>query len=115
MNSNKTKGDRAEREAAELLQNLTGYQIRRALGAGRTNESGGDVGDLEGIPGHSVQIANWKNTASAAIKKPPEAEQQRKNANKPFAATLVRFRGGTYRGVLTPEQWAKYIKLIFNP
>jgi hypothetical protein len=27
---------------------------------------------------------------------------------------LVRFRGGTWRVVLTPEQWAAYVRLILR-
>jgi len=32
----------------------------------------------------------------------------------PFAATLVRFRGGIWRVVLTPEQWAAYVQLLLR-
>jgi hypothetical protein len=38
--------------------------------------------------------------------KPLAAEAQRQNAGATFAATLVRLRGGVWRVVLTPEQWA---------
>jgi hypothetical protein len=55
-------------------------------------------------------VADWKDTAAAARVKPPEAEQQRSNANATHAATLVRFRGGSWRVVLTLEQWARYLK-----
>ena len=104
-NPQKRKGDAAEREAAELLTELLNTPIRRKLGAGRQD----DTGDLDGVPDHIVQVASWKDTAAAARIKPPEAEQQRINANATHAATLVRFRGGTWRVVLTLEQWARYI------
>jgi hypothetical protein len=42
--------------------------------------------------------------------KPPEAEQQRLHAQADHAATLVRFRGGTWRVVLTLEQWTRYVQ-----
>lgn len=106
MNPQKAKGDRAEREAAEILTDLLGVPIRRKLGAGRQD----DTGDLDGVPDHIVQVADWKDTAAAARIKPPEAEQQRIHANATHAATLVRFRGGTWRIVLTLEQWARYIQ-----
>lgn len=109
-NPAKAKGDAAEREAAALLTELTGYPVRRKLGAGRQD----DTGDLDGIPGHAVQVANWADTAAAARIKPQGAEQQAANAGVPYAATLVRFRGGTWRVVLTPEQWARYLAAI-NP
>ena len=104
-NSQKAKGDRAELEAAELLTELLGTTVRRKLGAGRQD----DTGDLDGVPDHIVQVANWADTAAAARVKPKEAEDQRENAGVEYAATLVRFRGGKWRVVLTPEQWAKYL------
>lgn len=105
-NPQKRKGDSAEREAADLLSSLLGIPVRRKLGAGRQD----DTGDLDGIPDHIVQVANWRDTAAAARIKPPEAEQQRINANTTHAATLVRFRGGTWRVVLTLEQWSRYLE-----
>lgn len=110
-NPHKAKGDAAEREAAALLSTLLGLPVRRRLGAGRTNAAGGDVGDLEGIPGHVIQVASWKDVSAAALIKPQEAEQQRHNANQPHAATMVRFRGGRWRIVLTPEQWTRLAQL----
>lgn len=110
-NSKKNKGDRAELEAAELLAKLLGVPVRRKLGAGRQD----DTGDLDGVPGHVVQVANWADTAAAARIKPAEAEQQRYNANATHAATLVRFRGGTWRVVLSLEQWARYLALLPAP
>jgi len=105
-NPQKAKGDRAELEAAAILTDLLGVPVRRKLGAGRID----DTGDLDGVPGHVVQVASWADTAAAARVKPKEAEQQRINAQATHAATLVRFRGGTWRVVLTLEQWSRYIK-----
>ena len=104
-NSTKAKGDRAELEAAELLTSILGIPVRRKLGAGRID----DTGDLDGVPNHAIQVANWADTAAAARIKPPQAEQQAINANLPLSATLIRFRGGTWRVVLTVEQWASYL------
>ena len=104
----KAKGDRAELEAAELLTQLLGVPVRRRLGAGRQD----DTGDLDGVPAHVIQVANWADTAAAARIKPREAEQQRLNANATHAATLVRFRGRQWRVVLTLEQWARYLEAI---
>ena len=103
-NSNKQKGDKAEREAATLLSDLIGLPCRRKLGAGRQD----DTGDIDGVPNTTIQVANWKDTSQAAIQKPKGAEQQRINAGERFAMTLVRFKGGTFRVVLTPEQWLAY-------
>ena len=54
MNSNKIKGDKAEREAAALLSELLGIRVERRFGAGQKL----DTGDLEGIPNTVVQVAN---------------------------------------------------------
>jgi len=108
VNPQKAKGDRAELEAAAHLMQVLGLPVRRKLGAGRQD----DTGDLDGIPGHVVQVASWADTAAAARIKPPEAEQQRINAQADHAATMVRFRGGTWRIVLTVEQWARYLRCL---
>lgn len=104
-NASKRRGDRAEREAAELLTLLLGTPIRRKLGAGRRD----DVGDLDGLADVVLQVADWKDAGRAAREKPLGAEQQRLNAGAAHAATLVRFRGGCWRVVLTPEQWARMV------
>ncbi|MCP9914569.1 hypothetical protein KBZ07_14415 [Cyanobium sp. BA20m-14] len=104
-NAQKGRGDRAEREAAELLSLLLGLPIRRKLGAGRLD----DQGDLDGLSGFALQVADWKDVARAAREKPAAAERQRHHAAAPHSATLVRFRGGLWRVVLTPEQWARLV------
>ena len=104
-NAQKGRGDRAEREAAELLSLLLGLPIRRKLGAGRLD----DQGDLDGLSGFALQVADLKDVARAAREKPAAAERQRHHAAAPHAATLVRFRGGLWRVVLTPEQWARLV------
>lgn len=104
-NPSKSRGDRAEREAAELLTLLLGLPIRRKLGAGRLD----DQGDLDGLDGFALQVADWADVGRAMREKPLGAERQRCNAQLPHAATLVRFRGGTWRLVLTPEQWARLV------
>lgn len=107
-NPQKRKGDRAELEAAELLTQLLSTPVRRKLGAGRSD----DTGDLDGVPDHAIQVASWADTAAAARLKPRGAEQQRRNAGARHAATLIRFRGGQWRVVLTLEQWARYLEDI---
>ena len=109
MNSKKNKGDRAEREAAELLSKATGYEVRRQLGAGRTNSAGGDVGDLDGIPDTIVQVADWTDKSAACLEKPREAEMQRWNAKAKYAASMIRWRGGQWRMVMTVDQFARLI------
>ena len=101
MNPQKNKGDRAEREACIYLTAATGHIVERRFGAGMEN----DKGDLVGIPNFCVQVADWQNKSAACLIKPREVEQQRKNAGVDFVASMVRFRGGEWRVVLTPEQF----------
>ena len=101
MNPNKRKGDKAEREAAELLTEVTCFECQRNLSAGIP----GDVGDIHGVPNCVIQVADWKNKSQACLVKPREVETQRQNADVKFAASMVRFRGGEMRVVLTPEQF----------
>jgi hypothetical protein len=102
----KRKGDAGEREAALLIHDLLGVPARRKLGAGRQD----DQGDLDGIPDTTIQVVSRGTDVVnvAMVRKPLEVEQQARNAGTTFAATFVRIRGGTWRVVLTPEQFATY-------
>ena len=102
----KAKGDRAERELAELLTVETGYEVRRALGAGRLD----DQGDMEGLKFTVVQCANYADTSRACLQKPRDAEMQRWNAKEKFAVSMVRWRGGHWRAVMTIQQFWKILK-----
>lgn len=101
-NSSKRKGDKAELEVQGILRDLLGVPARRALGAGRRD----DVGDIHGVPDTCVSVTNRKDVAAAVRAKPVECEMQRERRGCEFAATFVRLRGGEYRVVMTPEQWA---------
>ena len=104
--ASKRKGDRGEIEVANLIRDELGYPARRKLGAGRLD----DVGDIDGVPRHVIQVANWADVQRAAREKPIAAETQRAIAGEPFVATFVRFRGSTWRVVLTPTQWADLVR-----
>lgn len=100
----KRKGDKAELEVQGLLRDLLGEPARRLLGAGRRD----DMGDIEGVRDTCISVMNWtgRDLAHGLRVKPLECEEQRERAGCMFAATFVRLRGGEYRIVLTPEQWA---------
>jgi hypothetical protein len=109
--SAKRKGDRAELEAAALLAGLVGRDVRRLLGAGRSE----DVGDLTGVPRWVVQVAWWpKATLTAVRNKPIDAEQQARNSGMPHAVAMIRLVGGQYRMVMTPEGWARMVTELEN-
>lgn len=102
----KTKGDRAEREVAQLIADLTGYPARRKLGAGRND----DMGDIDGVPDTCIQVANYTDLTRALREKVPACVTQQDRMGATFGATFLRRRGGAYVVVLTPEQWATYVR-----
>ena len=57
-----------------------------------------------------MQVANRKDVAAAVRAKLLECEEQRRRDGAFFSATFLRLRGGEYRVVLTPEQWAAYVR-----
>lgn len=104
-NPSKRKGDKAELEVQGILRELLGVPARRKLGAGRSD----DMGDMDGVPLTVISVANWpSDTLRAVREKPLECEAQRRRAAEPFCATFVRLKGGEYRVVLTPEQFATW-------
>lgn len=98
----KAKGDRAELEAAALLSDLLGVPAKRALGAGRKE----DTGDIFGVPDTCIQVANYKNIATALNEKLAECPLQQANAGATFGASMIRRPGGRWFFALTPEQFA---------
>lgn len=101
-NPAKRKGDQAEREVAALIGELTGWPARRMLGAGRLD----DVGDIDGVPDTTVQVAAYVDLPRAVREKVPACVEQQRRAGSSFGATFVRRRGGGFLVVLTVEQWA---------
>jgi hypothetical protein len=101
MHPAKRKGDRAELEVQTILRDLLGYPVRRALGAGRTD----DIGDIHGLPDTVIQVANYRDIGRAVREKLAESVQQQARANATFAATFIRRPGGGYVVCLTPEQF----------
>lgn len=107
----KRKGDRAELEAAQLISDLLGVDCRRKLGAGRTD----DTGDLDAPPGsvldqHVIQVKNYRDIARAVSDGLVDAEQQRQNSGRPFAAAMIRRPGGRWFVAMTPEMYAGLIR-----
>ena len=118
MNPQKNKGDKAERELAEILTELTGHEVKRTLSAGIPD----DVGDLIGIPNLAIQVTSRGkgNIGDAYLQKPREVEQQKKNAGVDHAATFVRHPGvrsenarlDRWRVVLTLEQYLRILQSV---
>ena len=105
-NPNRDKGLRAEREAATIISDLTGWEVRRITSPG----SQFDTGDLFGVPFTVVQVAAYADPMRAVREKPLGAEEQRKRAKVPFACSFIKLPRAGWRVVLTPEQWATYAR-----
>ena len=58
----RTKGQTGEREAAALIRDLTGWDVRR-----RVRQHDGDS-DLEGVPGWSVEIKRHASASRGEIR-----------------------------------------------
>jgi hypothetical protein len=96
----KRKGDAAELEAARHLADLTGWPIRRKLGAGRTD----DTGDLDGLPDCTVGVKAYRDIQRAVRETLDELPIQQANAGTTFAFGYIRRPGGRWFAILTDEQ-----------
>ena len=105
-NPAKRKGDKAELEVANIIHDLTGFPARRKLGAGRQD----DTGDIAGVPHTTIQVAAYADLTRAVREKVPACVVQQRNAGTLFGATFVKRKGGGYLVMLTPDQWATYMR-----
>ena len=105
-NANKRKGDAFERSCAAYLTENTRFTVRRRFGAGAQE----DRGDLEGIPGITIQAADWKDKTAALRQKPPEADiQAERNHPDMIGVTAIKLRGGDIRFVFTKEAFCRLV------
>ena len=108
-NPQKRKGDEFERRCAAFLSDNTKFRVARRFGAGQQH----DEGDLYGLPGMTVQCANWQSTATALKQKPPEADTQAARISPDMlGVTAIKLRGGDIRFVFTKEAFCKLINKI---
>ncbi len=97
----KRKGDKYELEAARLMTEMFGTEVRRKLGAGRTD----DTGDLEGLDGLTIQVKAYTNVGAGVLAGLKDGPSNQANAGTPFGVSMVRIRGGAWAFVMTPEQF----------
>lgn len=107
----KRKGDAAELEAARKLAELTGWPVRRKLGAGRQD----DTGDLDGVPDTTAQVKHYADVNRAIREGLPELRAQQANAGTTFAALLVRRRGGKWAAIMDLDQLATLLREATTP
>ena len=105
-NPQKAKGDAAELEVARLIADLTGWNVKRKLGAGRAD----DTGDLYGVPETTVQVKNFTDCNRAIREGLIDLEIQMTNSGDTFGVLLVRRRGGRWIAVMPLAMWATYAR-----
>jgi hypothetical protein len=105
-NPQKNKGDRAEREVAAKLADLTGWPWRRKLGAGRCD----DTGDLDGLEDWTVEVKDWTNVNAAVSKGLADLEREQANAGTAFGVALIRRRGGKWFAAMPLENLAAVMR-----
>jgi hypothetical protein len=110
-NSSKSKGDRSELEAARLLAELTGWPVRRKLGAGRLD----DTGDLDGVPETTIQVKAYRDIQRAIRECLAELPAQQANAGTTFAMGMIRRPGGRWLVAMTPEQAMTLLREATGP
>lgn len=102
-NANKRKGDRAERELAATLSERLNTPIRRYLGAGRTD----DIGDLEGVSNHTLQVKNWRDITAAIRIGIEQLKQQQQNAKTENGTLFIKHPKHGWLAVQTLDQWVR--------
>jgi hypothetical protein len=107
--SSKRKGDKAEAEIARYLSDLTGWDVRRAYGAGRPD----DRGDLSGLPYCVAQVRNWPSDVLGAERTAlrDAKEQAARVAKAYFPVALVRHPGGEWVAAMSPTTFARLLSI----
>jgi len=95
------KGKRGEREVCHLIYEHLGIRCRRGQ-AGHSE----DIGDIFGVYGHTIQVADWTDALRAVREKPRAAQAQAIAAGNGYSSAWVRLRGGEWRVVMLPSAWA---------
>ena len=106
INPAKAKGDRAELEVARMIADLTGWPVRRKLGAGRAD----DAGDLDGIPDCTAQVKNFADITRAIREAVDDLPTQRANAGTTHAVAFVRRPGGRWVAVMDVPTWCTWAR-----
>ena len=105
-NASKNKGDRAELEIARILHDLTGDNVRRKLGAGRSD----DEGDLEGLTDTTAEVKAYADVLAAIRDGLADLEREQVNAGTVFGVLFVKRPRSGWIAVMTVEQWATWYR-----
>lgn len=97
------KGDRGERELSKLISDQLGIEVRRKLGAGRTD----DEGDLDGLDQWTVEVKNVAKLSDALRDGVDDSTREQRNAGTPFGVAFIRVRGGRWFAVQSVEQFCE--------
>ena len=104
--SPRRKGSAFERDVVGYLREHGFPEAERAYGAGRPE----DVGDIDGIPGVTVEVKNHARLALAQWI--DEAERERVNARQPYGVVVVKRRGKSAASSYVVCDLATFTRLI---
>ncbi len=106
----KRKGDRAENEVVDLLNDYAEnrWHVERAYGAGRPD----DRGDLDGLPHCIAQVRNWRNVEAAERTALESVGAQLANAplDYRYAVALVRHPRGRWVVSMTVPNFVRMLR-----
>ena len=107
------KGASAELEIARILTAELGVRVRRKLGAGRTD----DEGDVEGLPGTTVEVKNYPKTgvATAINEGLRDLEREQANAGTPFGVLFVKRPRLGWIAVMDVSQFCAWYREATTP
>ena len=100
------KGATFERAVVEYLRGAGLPYVERAYGAGRPD----DVGDIDGLPGWTIEVKNHQRLDLAGWV--DEAEVERANGRQRFAAVVAKRRGKSTGSAYVVMTLATFAELL---
>ena len=104
----KVKGDKAEREAVELLRDTYELDVHRRFGAGQAADSG----DLVLGPHFVAQVKSWADFGRACLDAADGAADQARVAGLPYGIGLARRRGGRWVATMDLDTLAAIVRAL---
>lgn len=112
MNSAVERGKRGEREIARIIEDLSGWRVRRRLQQGRVD----DAGDLEGLPGPTTaQVKNYRDIARGLREAMAALPTQQAIAGSRYGVCFLRRPGGKWVACMDVSQFIELLREATDP
>lgn len=105
------KGANAERELAKILEDLTGWPVRRRLRTGAHI----DLGDLDGLPDCTAELKNVTAWDQAVRTGMADLEREQAAAGTTFGVVFVRRPGGRWYALMDPARFVTLLREATTP